>query len=395
MRDFKNIDRLFQENLKDLEAVAPNKSWSIIEKNLIPTRKRIIPNWVKISGVAAMLALIFTLSNIYFIPNDEIADNQLPISEDTEIINDKESIENKEIPPKEIIPKPKILTESSTTIVEEKPEELLKVESKEFLTDVIIDDNDIDMTVDNSSSKINLEKFQENKKIEEFEVKSDDKFTVATIFAPIYFNSIGDDSGLGSQFGSNSTSAEGVSYSYGVKFAYKLNRKFSIQSGVNYINLGQTTNDVYVNTSDIALLRFSDISGSPTSAKGGSSKESGSMANLNQVFGYVEIPVEIKYNITDGKFGINLVGGFSTLLLNKDELFVETNSFSQSLGNSNSLRPINFSGNLGLDIDYSIYKNIYLNVSPMFKIHTNTFSKNSGNIQTYYIGVYTGLNYKF
>ena len=86
---------------------------------------------------------------------------------------------------------------------------------------------------------------------------------------------------------------------------------------------------------------------------------------------------------------------FSTLLLNRDEVFVEMNNFSQSLGSSNNLRSVNFSGNIGLDLDYSIRKNLYINVSPMFKVQTNTFSKNSGSIQPYYLGVYTGLNYKF
>ena len=119
------------------------------------------------------------------------------------------------------------------------------------------------------------------------------------------------------------------------------------------------------------------------------------MGSLNQVFGYVEIPVEIKYSVSDGKLGVNLVGGFSTLLLNKDEVFVETNSFTQSLGSSNNLREINFSGNLGVDVDYLINKNLFINISPMFKIQTNTFSKNSGSVQPFYLGVYTGLNYKF
>ena len=108
-----------------------------------------------------------------------------------------------------------------------------------------------------------------------------------------------------------------------------------------------------------------------------------------------EIPVELKYSITNGQFGIDLVGGFSTLLLNRDEVFIETNNYSQSLGSSNNLRSVNFSGNIGIDIDYLLHKNLYINVSPMFKMQTNTFSKNSGSILPYYLGVYTGINYKF
>ncbi|PKP29353.1 MAG: hypothetical protein CVU01_00425, partial [Bacteroidetes bacterium HGW-Bacteroidetes-18] len=176
------------------------------------------------------------------------------------------------------------------------------------------------------------------------------------------------------------------------------------QSGVNLISLGLTTNNIYV-TPGVSVVGFSNLSANPLlsrSADISALKENALTSDnnelggsINQIFGYVEIPVEVKYNVTDGKFGINLVGGFSTLLLNRDEVFVETNSFTQSLGSSNNLRSLNFSGNIGLDIDYSIYKNLFINVSPMFKVQTNTFSKNSGSLQPYYLGVYTGLNFKF
>ena len=157
-----------------------------------------------------------------------------------------------------------------------------------------------------------------------------------------------------------------------------------------------TTNDIYI-TPGVSVIGFSNLSSNPILSKGEikSSKDNDNSGNLNQIFGYVEIPVEIKYNVVNGKLGINLVGGFSTLLLNKDEVFIETSTFTQSLGASNNLRSINFSGNIGLDVDYSIRKNLYINISPMFKVQTNTFSKNSGSIQPYYLGVYTGLNYKF
>ena len=154
---------------------------------------------------------------------------------------------------------------------------------------------------------------------------TESKFTVATIFAPIYFNSFGNGSGADSQFNNNQTSGSS-SYSYGVKLAYQLNSKFSVQSGISLINLGQTTNDIYI-TPGVAVVSFSNISNIPVLGKADPnvSKESIDLANengasLNQVFGYIEIPVEVKYNIADGKFGINLVGGFSTLLLNNDEV---------------------------------------------------------------------------
>lgn len=408
MRDFKNIDRLFQENLKDYEVFPPNKSWNAIDKRLNSNSKsRRLPFWVKISSIAALLVLFFSVGTIYFIPQNNFTKNFLPkkSSKNVGTNSEKDTLERVSSSPDLSTNKKKeplkkvILLNSDQEIAQNSIEEeqisdandeetsINKKSSSEFS---LVDTENLPFTYSNNESKV-------EPKITE------SKFTVATIFAPIYFNSFGDGSTADAQFNNNQTSGSS-SYSYGVKFAYQLNKKLSLQSGVNLINLGQTTNNVYITpgVAGVAVVTFSNIYNNPVLGKDNSnlSKQSIDLANeneasLNQVFGYIEIPVELKYNVTDGKVGVNIVGGFSTLVLNKDEVFVETNSFSQSLGNSNNLRPLNFSGNLGVDIDYSIYKNLFINVSPMFKVQTHTFSKNSGNLQSYYLGVYTGLNYKF
>ncbi|MFK5958425.1 MAG: outer membrane beta-barrel protein [Lutibacter sp.] len=393
MRDLKNIDRLFQENLKDFEVSPPTKVWNAIEKKLVkPTKKRTIPFWVKISSIAALLALLFSVGTIYLLPTSNVSKNILPKKTKLSKIIDEKGQETT-IAVKEEKSKIKIAAEIETStnlknlaeinkeVIENtnnEPSEITKELNPYFLADAII------LPLQNNKGNT---------------VKNKDflngKLTVATIFAPIYINSFGDGSGVDSQFKENPTSGNS-SYSYGVKVAYKLNEKFSVQSGVNLINLGYTTNGVYV-TPGVSVIGFSNLSNNPTLGKSeiATSKEANNSGSLNQVFGYVEIPIEVKYNIVNGKLGVNVVGGFSTLLLNRDEVFIETNNYSQSLGSSNNLRSINFSGNIGLDLDYSIHKNLFINVSPMFKVQTNTFSKNSGSIQPYYLGVYTGLNYKF
>jgi len=396
VRDLKNIDRLFQENLKDFEVSPPIKSWASIEKKLVkPSNKRLIPFWVKISSIAALIALLFSVGTIYLLPTSNFTKNILQKNSETPNVVDDQN-EEATIVVKEQASKLKqtvtLETETNLSIENiaridnevlennsnESPEEA-KETNPYFLADAI----DLPLNNNNNNKEIITKEFLNG------------KLTVATIFAPIYINSFGDGSGVDSQFRENPTSGNS-SYSYGVKVAYKLNNKFSVQSGVNLINLGYTTNDIYV-TPGVSVIGFSNLSNNPILGKNeiASSKEIDNSGSLNQVFGYVEIPVEVKYNVVNGKLGVNVVGGFSTLLLNRDEVFVETSDFSQSLGSSNNLRSVNFSGNIGLDLDYSIHKNLFINVSPMFKVQTNTFSRNSGSIQPYYLGVYTGLNYKF
>jgi len=401
VRDYKNIDRIFQENLKDLEVFPPNRSWSSIEKKLAPvSNKKRLPIWLKFASIAALLILFFSIGTIYFIPENKFSKNFLKINEkEKQIVNENNSLNSKTSNDSNKAKKLKLLPKTN---------EIETVENSADLTS-LVNENEEGDTFNNKPERnsiladaLNLPLSNEkNKKVETSKV-TNGRITVATIFAPIYINSLGDGSGIDSQF-KDSRASGNSSYSYGVKFAYQLNNKFSVQSGVNLINLGYTTNNVYV-TPGVSVLGFSHLSTNPIASKSQNlttSKQSDlnaidpNIGSVNQVFGYVEIPVEIKYNVTDGKLGVNLVGGFSTLLLNKDEVFVETNSFTQSLGASNNLRSINFSGNIGVDLDYSIKKNLFINISPMFKMQTNTFSKNSGSVQPYYLGVYTGLNYKF
>ena len=402
MRDFKNIDRIFQENLKDFEVDPPYKTWAAIDKKLNNNpKKRSIPFWAKISSIAALLVLFFSVGSIYFIPQNNFTKNVFPKKDNTQkTISEKDSSIN--VAANSDLKKVKKPSLKGRVIpLKAIKDDLILNENSESLASTSkLEEQTISQKSANNFSLIDIDNLvYEGVNNDIIPTISDNKFTVATIFAPIYFNSFGSGSGTDAQFNNNQTSGN-TSYAYGVKVAYKLNNKFSVQSGVNMINLGHRTNNVYV-TPGVAVVSLANISSLPISARSADlSKEiinstNENSANLNQVFGYLEIPVELKYNVTEGKIGINLVGGFSTLLLNKDEVFVETNTFSQSLGNSNNLRSVNFSGNFGLDVDYSIYKNVYINVSPMFKVQTNTFSKTSGSIQSYYLGVYTGLNYKF
>lgn len=399
MNNFKNIDRLFQEKLKDYEVNPPKRIWSGIENNLTELpQKKVVPFWVKFISVAAVLLLFVSLGAIYLLPNNQISENLFKVpSKKATVANNHDTLKpfekvNLVSDSKVIKAQNKIAPQLNSSINSDNRLSTISPEQKLTQNSKKVNFKSTGFLTSNQTKKEITKPLTTANKIKK---ETDNKFTVATIFAPIYMNAIGGNSGLNGDF-KNNPSSSNSSYSYGVKVAYQLNRKFSIQSGVNLINLGITTNNIYI-TPGVSAVGLSNISSSPNLGKTGKSSKTdvASSGNLNQVFGYVEIPVEVKYNVTNGKFGVNLVGGFSTLLLNKNELFVETSDFTQSLGSSNNLRSVNFSGNLGLDIDYSIRKNLYLNVSPMFKLQTNTFYKNSGSLLPYYLGVYTGINYKF
>ncbi|MEX0287697.1 MAG: outer membrane beta-barrel protein [Flavobacteriaceae bacterium] len=60
-----NIDKFFQEKFKDFEEVPDEKVWESIEASLDEKRKkrRIIPIWWRLGGVAALVAILFYIIN--------------------------------------------------------------------------------------------------------------------------------------------------------------------------------------------------------------------------------------------------------------------------------------------------------------------------------------------
>ncbi len=194
--------------------------------------------------------------------------------------------------------------------------------------------------------------------------------------------------------------------SIGVKVNYQLSNKFFIQSGVNKVELAYNTKNVNasisssknalsnINTNKTGVI-LTPVGSGRSDGTGTELNKSSVSGDLNQSIEYFELPIEMKYNLYDKRIGLNLVGGFSTLILSNNSLSMITQNEVTDLGNASNLNDLNFSGNVGVDLDYKISKSWYLNVAPMFKYQFNTYSDNAGNFRPYYFGLYSGLNYKF
>ncbi len=92
MKENKNIERLFQEKLKDFEAQPPQNAWDNIEANLSKKKKRrVFPLWLKASGVAAILFLSIWI----FIPKHNVITNKT--TEEKNNVVTKEEINKEEV----------------------------------------------------------------------------------------------------------------------------------------------------------------------------------------------------------------------------------------------------------------------------------------------------------
>ncbi|MCK6608151.1 MAG: hypothetical protein L6Q46_07590 [Flavobacterium sp.] len=237
------------------------------------------------------------------------------------------------------------------------------------------------------------------------------KWAISTNASPVYFNSLAQGSSIDQQFDSNSKNYA-TTLSLGIAGSYAINNKLSIKTGVNNINISYNTNDVLfdarmnnVENNIPTISRNPEASNMVFSSKANVVETlSGDVENviiennvgaLQQNISYIEVPLELSYKLLDKKFGIEVIGGMSTLFLNQNNISLVANGIEMEVGRANNLNSIHFSSNVGLGFKYSFWKSFNANFQPMFKYQINTFSENSGNFKPYFIGLYTGISFSF
>lgn len=520
MSEKKQIDKLFKEQLKNFEVAPEDHVWERIEAELHKDKRkrRVIPIWWKVVGVAAVLALLFTVGKTFFdssetngvetevvdtkssddlnedskddasngtnkssqetpdssklveSPTNEVTTEQESNASQTNALSHShESIANtdqkdiKSAPSvrehqKKSLDKNSVATSKSdqnknkmeegtsfnkekTAVAENKPknlnpqEEMLKpVQEREAIlkeaanpshtqvTDASSKEREhSEISVDSTKSMDTTEKANAIEEAiaqaEDIEKENEDKddtpskrWSVAPNVAPVYFNTLGEGSPIDDQFISNTKEGD-INVSYGIRGSYAINDKLKIRAGVNRVDLGYSTRNVIEfsrPTSSIAAssqlknVKLHDNSSTFISVNSISLstapdilfiKEQGS---IDQQLGFIEVPVELEYSLVDKKFGLNLIGGFSTLFLNNNEIYsVQNNGVRTLLGEATNINNMSYSANFGVGFNYSLSQQLRFNLEPMFKYQINTFNDTSGDFQPFFIGVYTGLSFKF
>lgn len=230
------------------------------------------------------------------------------------------------------------------------------------------------------------------------------RWQITSAIAPIFFGSTSNDSPVDAKFNSNSKTYEN-SMSYGVGLQYNLTKKLAIRAGINKLDLDYATNDVAFleNTQNVeSLVAVSEENTLQFVSNGANPVDGFTLASntvnngtLRQEFGYYEIPFELSYAVIDKKIKVNIITGLSTLFLDGNAISLTSPKYNMALGEANNVNKVNFSTNVGLGINYNLYKSFYLNLDSILKYQMNTFNSNSGDFNPYIIGLYSGLSYKF
>ena len=516
MKEKKNIDNIFNEGFKDFEATPSTRVWENIQAELKKDKKerKVIPLWIKLSGVAALLALLLTVGDsLYNSPNTEtpsITDENVIKTEkvlqqnSSEIENDANATqvasEDKTLQSDTAGEEDVSETDPFKSKSEAKPSNGLFNNTSEKTSQSAIASNNSDketfkktenqknniidrnaskndLNEGMASSKNNSEKVDSRKDYNEeklinkdkiFDAKkeavvvneSPDKLTseknlvktekeiaeesknkksifdaiaekdeeivpqkkkkekpehrwnVAPNVAPVYYSSLGSGSSIDPSFADNPQEGD-VNMSYGVQVSYALSKRLSVRTGVNNLDLSYSTTGIEVGTGPVAVaLRSVDYGGREivvtafdkgALASNGPSNGFGDItpkstqgdARLIQNINYYEVPVELKYAVLDNRLGVNVIGGLSTLFLGNNEISVKADNFNSTLGEANNLSTVSFSTNVGLGLDYKLSKKFTFNIEPMFKYQLNPYTDSSVNFKPYYLGIYSGLSFKF
>lgn len=240
----------------------------------------------------------------------------------------------------------------------------------------------------------------------------DNRWEVTPNVGPVYYDSFGSGSSIDPSFADNPQSGD-VNISYGVAVSYNISERLSVRSGINSVRLSYSTGGIELADAPVGrALRSVDYgnqqtvttafdSGTLAMATPGSGlddvrpKSGGGTPEISQQINYFEVPLELRYSLLDSRFGINMIGGFSTLFLGSNEISVSDGSIRNTLGEANNLNSLSFSTNIGLGFDYKISRSLRFNIEPIFKYQLNPYSDSSVGFRPYYLGVYSGLSFKF
>ena len=467
MKEYKNIDRLFQEQFRSFEETPNNQVWLNIEAELKKDKKRkVIPLWIKFSGIAAAFLLgLFTLNmnqtfhlktekGIVFdtktlkkttikkqiVSNSKnnskyqkeitntnfsksIAKNEKEISSYNSskvLVHKKKTPNNAEV----FLPKNNLTVEQSSPTNENNINySSLNVEKNNLgnsthlantpnqtteKKDVKVKDESQKQGVTKPESQNELEEILKAKSAKKDALVSNpkNKWQIAPNVAPVYLNSNSGGSPIDEQL-SDYDKNSNKSVSYGIGVHYSVSNKIVVRTGINKLVLGYSTNNVlystgltannlrnveYFSNNAVKFVNESVYSLLTTTEKEIQNTNTG---NLNQKMGYYELPMEISYSVLDKKFGINLIGGFSTLFLNENSISLESSQSNIELGEAKNLSQIHFSTNVGLGFKYQFTKSFQINVEPMVKYQLNTFTINSVDFKPLFIGLYSGISYGF
>lgn len=431
-----NIDLLFRNGLKDYEALPPVDSWDTI----YPVIKR-KQRPVLVFRAAATFAVLVSLGLLTYRWSTELSSDlrsgALIINEESELPDQRADqlitasvqppiavplnmvAELNENPVSEAATRQSVTAISTNGLYDEPLQNtIIDSESAESRSRLVIRTND---PIPGGTQSLYYEPLQEDKP------QLTNRWSVAALVSPAYYNrmSSGNNEAVSKMIAEEKPV---ISYTGGVSLAFKVSRRFTVQSGIYYSSIGQNIpgissyagfNDfnytkgtrnfdvitvngtIYTKNGDVflsdnmeaerVLTRYTSDVIDPVKAELDFVND-----YLRQNFSYLEFPVLFRYKLIDKTLDLNIVGGVSSNFLVGNSVYTPVNGAKYEVGETDGLNPVTISSSLGMGMEYSLSGKVSLNLEPTFRYYINPFSNMPGmKINPYSFGVFSGITYRF
>lgn len=467
MNEELNMDRYFREKLEGFSQEPPSLVWEGIRDRLaVIHRKRrmAVYRWV---AVAAMLVLAF-MGGWYFNKRVEKEVNQLAVKEvnipENQVITDNNEIirdipDEKpaessvyQMPAADIIPA-RILTAeldidtyssidpSDLPVIEPRREsedilnvKISKKDPEPFDARETTGQNVENTLVKNEISESDKKLIADNVRFKSQHEKDQERWKLGMNVSPGYSSYSASHEKYYASNMTNNSAGGSSDVSAGISVQYKTAGRWSVESGVYYVQNGQKsestqqmfagnfrkgdntyslTERLYFNTdmddaenkmimnSVAGIVEFDnfpqgvEIETSPEMAANYDNSLV-TKGEFSQVFDFIEIPLFLRYLLIDSKVGIELVGGVNAGIIVGNNAFINNEYGLQNIGKTRDISPVNLSASAGLGASYALSKNISLAVEPRINYYLKSINSNPDvNFRPYRIGLYTGLYYEF
>jgi hypothetical protein len=258
-------------------------------------------------------------------------------------------------------------------------------------------------------------------------VKNTERWSIGALASPTYNSRVATNS---TDFSKMLASSEHsmMSYSGGVAVSYKLNKRFTIQTGLYYSSMGQelekvssfsgfqkydytkgannfevltSSGRVKTNNADVFLIASGPVERIQTVYTNDvfdPNKANLQVVNENlvQKFSFLELPVVLRYKFIDKAVDFNLVGGLSYNMLLSNFVYAPKDGGKYIVGETDGLNPVSISSSLGMGMEYSFSEKLSFNIEPTLRYYLNPFSNvNGSDSHPYSFGLFSGLSFKF
>jgi hypothetical protein len=432
-----NIDLLFRNGLSDYEALPPPGIWEGIKPVISKPKRSFLFFRVAASVAVLIVSGFITAMLVRNIPSGSDTVSLPLIGDRTPVSVEKENI----------LKPSQALAYQTLTKVTDKKEAVINVKSAitetslfslpspELYTSFL--KNPPAKEANNNRRQGSLQKaynpsFSEIADEASVQVKEnlpskDKRWSVGAMVTPAYYSSI-DLSSNGASGDLIKSEEPAFSYAGGLTFAYSLNKRFSVQTGINYSSIGRHIEGVnsysgygkFLDSKGESQFGVVTSSGTIKSINGDiylADNNSGAKvmsvftrdvfdpvknnlsyinSTLTQNFNYVEVPVFLKYKLIDRNIDLKVIGGVSYNILVNNTAYTTSGGTRYYIGNTEGLSPVLLSSSLGMGMEYNFSGKLSLNLEPTFRYYITPLGGMAGSsIHPYSIGILSGISYKF